>query len=518
MSDQPGGEPPIFDLAPAEVLPERPPSSRRPVLLTAGAAVVVLVLVLAGAGVKRLIGVASHPDGAAGAVPASTFAYLHVDLAPSAEQRLALFNFSRKFPGSPTSRPGAHAGDLRDALLSEVLKDSPISYDVDVKSWLGDDVALAAFADGSGRARVIGALAVKDRGAATASLRRITAKEHEAFLISGDYAIVAPDQATLAAARTELAKGRLDGQSAFAADVATLPADQLLTTWVDVGKGLRSAERLVTDSGCRLLSSLVPTRGGGCTVDSVDKLLRSSDSNLGSARLVAGARAASDYVDLQLRLRGGATPAHVSDVSGMLAALPDDTALALGIGAPGDALRQKATTFSTAVGEAALGARRGDGLPQLRRELLRSTGLSFPGDFAAVLGDRAVLAATRANDSVDIGVRSHPSDIAAARRLAARFAAKVDRPGERIAVRTAGGDLVIGSGEPYASRLAASGRLGSTALFRTAMGSYGNAQLALYANLRAFGVSAKESPIAAAGLVVRHDGADAVAELRIVAG
>jgi hypothetical protein len=530
VSDQPGGEPPIFDLTPGtDVIGTPPPASRRPLVLVLGTVAVVVALLLAGAGVKRFVGTASHAGGAAAAwVPASTFAYVQIDMNPSAEQKLALFNFSRKFPDSPTTRPGATADNLRDTLLSAMIDDPDVDYAKDVKPWLGDDMALAAFSDAAGHARAVLAMGVKDRDAAAVGLKRLASKDkakdqNDVYAVEDGYALFAPDQASLDNARAQLAKGSLQSNDTFEHDAATLPSDQLVLGWVDVGKGLRPTERLVADKGCAVLSQMMPGHQA-CSVETLDKLARAGSNHLDTTRLVLGGRVASNYVDVQLRVRGGAA-GHGSDVAGMVGSLPDDTSFALGVGSVASQLRENERLISTMpdlILPDAQGQSASDAWATAKRQIREATGLRYPDDFATVLGDRAVFAMhvrpgfEQRGGVPDIGVRSTPKDLAAARRLAERF---VDRaaPDAPMGVRTAGRDLVVAMGNGYAARLAEGGHLGDKALFRTAMGSLDHANVAMYMDVRAFGVSDKDAPITAVGLVMRYDGADTVAELRVVA-
>jgi hypothetical protein len=501
--------------------------ARRPRFVVLGAVVAVLALVLAGVGIKRLVSTASSSVAPAAYAPASTFAYVQVRLEPSAAQRLALFNFSRKFPGSPTNTPGADADSVRDSLLSALFKDSPLRYGDDVKPWLGDYAAVAAFTDGLGKPQVVGIVAVKDRKAASSALKRLAATEGEAFAFRSGYALLANTDGALASAQQQLKSGNLAADATFGADAAAMGQDQLLLGWVDV----KPAVTAVARAGCSWLSSFGAgaSSGGaaGCSPVTLGKLLSGGPNGGTPGRLVAGARVTSDYLDVQFRQRGATRSLAQADVSSTLAELPDDTAVAVAVGSPGAVLRKEgrllaAMPGTSVFGAAGLGAKDSG---RWRQEIRKATGLTFPGDIATVLGKRAafVLAsrgrAAGGSSAPSFGLLSAPDDMAAATRLAHRFATTVGRSGEHVSVRAGGSGLVIASSPGYAARLAAGGHLGSTGLYREAMATErsgdGATVFGAYVDLPALGLT--HEPVAAVGLVARYAGTDTVLDVRIVA-
>jgi hypothetical protein len=92
---------------------------------------------------------------------------------------------------------------------------------------------------------------------------------------------------------------------------------------------------------------------------------------------------------------------------------------------------------------------------EVKQAVRAATGLAFPADFAAVLGDRAVLAVNRVNDSEpSFAVRTHPRDVTAATRLAQTLAGHLSDSSAHLAVQSTGGDVVVASSEAYAKQVA----------------------------------------------------------------
>ena len=68
---------------------------------------------------------------------------------PRGGEKISALKFEHKFPGAPKV---TSAADLKDALLDAAFKeqrqsDHKVNYAADIKPWLGDQVALAVYAD-----------------------------------------------------------------------------------------------------------------------------------------------------------------------------------------------------------------------------------------------------------------------------------------------------------------------------------------------------------------------------------
>src|SRR5665213_436678 len=151
-------------------------SIERPPRRNLAAIVVSLVAVLAviGGGVAyvgyhKLASSGAQPDEWA---PSSSVAYIKIDLDPAASEKIAALRFEQKFPDAPHV---TSADQLKDALLSEAFAQptTDINYATDIKPWLGNRVALAAYPDANGKIQLVGILQLKDATQAKAGLTKL---------------------------------------------------------------------------------------------------------------------------------------------------------------------------------------------------------------------------------------------------------------------------------------------------------------------------------------------------------
>jgi hypothetical protein len=215
-----------------------------------GAVVVVAYLFLFGAAA----------DKAAAIAPARSLAYASVYLTPSTGQQMRLADMLRKLPGFSDRNA---LGTKIDELAQRFLGDAGLDYRADVKPWLGDEVALAVVAQGSGQGNPTnGSLimaAVRDEPAARAAIARIVQKANGtttdedyngvkvtlargstgqagAFAILEGTLLAGSDQATVHAA-IDAAQGRADSLAdtdAFRRATQALPTDRLALAYLDI--------------------------------------------------------------------------------------------------------------------------------------------------------------------------------------------------------------------------------------------------------------------------------------------
>ena len=187
-------------------------------------------------GYHKLASSGAQPDQWA---PSSSIAYLKIDLDPAASEKIAALRFEQKFPDAPHV---TSADQLKDALLSKAFDQpsSNIDYVTDIKPWLGDRVALAAYPDAKGNVQPVGILQVKDATQAQAGLTKLIhtgdgGMSTAGFAIENDYAIVGPSQAAVDAAVAAARTSSITASNQYAADVATLGGDRIVTAWADLG-------------------------------------------------------------------------------------------------------------------------------------------------------------------------------------------------------------------------------------------------------------------------------------------
>lgn len=248
MTDQPPAEDERTE-PPADVLGDGPPlaaetgRSRRRGLVF-GAAATVLALVAAGGVVLsvRLAGGGRQPESLA---PRSTFAFVKVDLDPAANQKLAIRDFSSKFPDAPK----AQAEDIIERLIAEALEnDDDVKFDQDIKPWLGRRAAIAGFADSAGKPQVIAIVQSDDDAEAKRSLQRIADREREAgdrpaYAVHKGYVVFAEEQSVADQAVRDAEAAALPENKTFRSDVEELDGDQVVVGWVDVEAAYAAARR-----------------------------------------------------------------------------------------------------------------------------------------------------------------------------------------------------------------------------------------------------------------------------------
>jgi hypothetical protein len=229
------------------------PVKRGKKALVVGGVAIAAILGLGGAGA-----VAAYQFGVFGApgaqptevLPSTSIAYVSVDMNPSADQKIAAYNLSKKF-----DKLGVKSQDsLKDDLLRKAFEsDDSIDYDKDVKPWLGDRGAVAAVPDASSKdgVAVVVAVEVTDKKKAEADLAQSKKESDDPksfnYAVVDDYAIVASTKSALDA--TVNAKSHLADNKQFVDDTTHLNKDRVVTAWVDLDKSADAIAKYRTANG-----------------------------------------------------------------------------------------------------------------------------------------------------------------------------------------------------------------------------------------------------------------------------
>jgi hypothetical protein len=223
-------------------------------------------------------------DRAAAAVPADAPVYLNIYLQPSAAQQMRLGKLLGRLPGFGDQ---ATLDTKVDEALQQALGGFGLDYRGDLKPWLGDQLAVAAWpsADPAASDALLVA-AVKDRAAAEAALSRLAGGDAGASadtyggrtIVVGTrytYAFLADDLVALGASEAQVrlaidvesgSRPALASAPAFEAAASRLPDDYLASVYVDLellgrGSGVQddlgafstvSAVLLASDTGLEL--------------------------------------------------------------------------------------------------------------------------------------------------------------------------------------------------------------------------------------------------------------------------
>lgn len=463
---------------------------RRGLLIGGGVLAVGLVGAAVAVAAGRLGGGGAQPDEA---VPASAFAFVAVDLDPSAGQKLDALRFARKFPGA---RAALKTDDLRQGLFESLKKKGTVRGDwaTDVAPWLGQRAGVAVLppvADGEDPGVVV-VLAVSDRAKAKAGLAKVAGGD-AACELTDAFAVCAQDAATAKKAVAHAAKSPLSAAADYTKDLDALGDRGIARWWMDLSK----TGDAVPSSGLTGLSAFKPELKGRLAF-----ALRFDGPTLALTGNVVGSSSP--------RLSGSAS---VDD-------LPSDTLAAYGVGGADSLIGNGYDLVRAAVakqnGTADLDAQ----LQQLQQDY----GISVPKDIQRAVGPRvAVLFGGLTDGTPKVAVR-----LSGDRGVIDRLAAAVQESGgPPIAKAAAGSDTVLASSQAYADAVTRGRGLGSQKAFTDAVPASKDAQAVLYVNVAGvlgqlsdqMGLTAEAranlAPLASFGMSLRQDGDRLAYEMRL---
>ncbi|WP_323097094.1 DUF3352 domain-containing protein [Intrasporangium sp. YIM S08009] len=435
--------------------------SRRTGLIAGGVAAVVL---LGGAGVfaaQQLSGGGSQP---ADVLPGDAYAYVRLDIDPSAGQKIAAVRFLGKVPQIQNT---LGSGDPRKKLWDLAAKDSneacmkAFNYDNDIAPWLGDRIGLALRPGGTKDAPNIAmAVQVKDEDAARTMLTKLqkcgdSGSDSDLRMKDG-YAIITPKgvgDATLAAT----AKGSLAQNTTFTGDMSALGEQGVMSAWMDMGRGLSELQKLGATSGM----GAVPTANA-------------------KGRFTAALRFDADYVELAGLVRGADATKTVKGDGSELASLPANTMAALQLSG-GDqavdtawpALKKQLDTLTTG------------GQGGLEDMVQQQLGLKLPDDLKALLGRSFTLSLPDQDfqsAAPAIGAKIVSSDAKRADAVITKLL-QAGGGGVDLTHRVEGDKVYVATTSDYADDLKAGGRLGDSDAFKQAVGDVSGSNAALFLDL-----------------------------------
>ena len=448
--------------------------------------VAVLAIILAGGGFaayRLLASSGSQPDKWA---PANSIAYAKIDLNPSASAKVAAWEFEKKFPDAPKV---ASADQLKDALLSEMFASDPtadVNYDTDIKPWLGDRLAIAAYPDAAGKPTAIGIIEVKDAGKARAGIEKIKASSgadaSTGYSIQGDFLIVGQDQASVDAAVAAARKSNITSNPNFSSDLATLKGDRVVSAWWDLAATVKS-----------MSASLPPQAQGLLASGSLTGLPSTND--LG--RVVMGVRVQPSYVELEGRVLGSKTTDASKalangDALGTLGDLPGGSVMGVALANPEQLIKTELSTLDKGL----LGANLQTQLDQAGAQL----GVKLPGDLENLLGSGVAIGldSVPANDpnfsQALFTLLSHPDDVNSALHTAKVLASLLSSQGDVSVTAAAQGSSVVMTNDDKPG----SGKLADDATFKNALSvAPAKSVVAGYVNIGALAAASPNAPAAA---------------------
>lgn len=294
-------------------------------------------------------------------LPASTQAYVRIDLDPSAGQKVDLFKLIRKVPDlADEAGIKSDKQDIRELVFRDIVASEcdSLDYDKDVEPWLGDRLGVGGNIDDES---FLIAIQTKDEDASRAGIKKLFTCADEKYGIAylDGYAIVGPKQADVDAAITATKKASLGDKKEFVADFDELGNQGVVSGWADLESIAKNPD--VKDAAGPEIQALA------------------------KAGTVAAALR-TDGPAIEIAVLSGATGKGTSAATD-LAKLPNNTAAALSIAGLGD---QVTTSFDSFVQEfdSAFSGFSGEvpsTSPTLSPEELEELGL--PADFNEQFGD-----------------------------------------------------------------------------------------------------------------------------------
>lgn len=502
MSMTPGGPEYLDTTGPIEP----PPSNdNRKRLIVVGALVAGGAVVAGGAwAATSFFATGSQP---AEALPASTIAYMSVDLDPAGGQKIEAIRTLRKFPAFTDELDLETDDDLRERFFEEITSSGEcegLDYAADIKPWLGSRAAVAAVDVGQEQPAAVGVVEVTDAGAAEEGVAKLietcgTAGDESVggWVVEGDWLILAETDEIAADAASAAGESSLAGDASFERWTGEAGDDGFMSFYV-----AKSAAQYAEEFG-----GMGPMMGGmgalgampdaysdedpmaGAEEDVPDELQQIIDDFDGMAATVRfddGAveveYAVSNYQEELTEFMASEEGADI--VSG----LPEDTVAAFGMGFKEGWAEAIVDYFKTTVPEETDAI--DDGIAQMEEE----TGLSFPEDIETLMGEGVAVAVGSGIDP-DAIANGGPGEVPVGIKIkgdADEIQAVLDKLKEAagpeaadyMEVTGADGYAVLGLQEDFRTALESEAGLGDTEEFKQVIES-AEAQSVLYVNFDA---------------------------------
>jgi hypothetical protein len=433
-----------------------------------------LVLLLGGgafAAFQALKGGGAQPESV---VPADTVAFAKLDLNPSAAQKVAAVRFMNRIPG--VGDAFAQNKDPRRSVFDLLARSGSLpaglSFDRDIKPWVGDRIAIAvrpaAGVTATGRTaapEIVVAVEAKDDKQARTGLARITAAADQHFGVAfrGGYALLAERQDIADRAVADDGKGTLADNTQFRGDMKLLGGQGVSSGWADLAKL------------ARLAGSSLPM----------------ASQNFGAqARLSYTVRFTSDSVEAVAKVIGDTSGYSAPAAGGpSIGDLPASTAVAVEVNGVDKSIDRGWKAFRSnlsQLGSTGSGPTPDDLVTQFSEEF----GLTLPADLKVLFGSQLLVAVDFVGPSAGprIAARAR-TDGAAAAAVLAKLRNSVALKGSSwplTSQRTPDGIAVATSPDYLKTVLSRSGAtLASDKNFRAAVPDAARPDVTAYANLDA---------------------------------
>lgn len=491
---QPGYGQPQWGQAPMHQQPQKKSSAGKWVAF--GAAGVLGVGLLGGGALfafSKVNGGGPQPESA---LPANAFAFAKIDLDPSADQKVDMFRFARKFPGVQEELQGVDEdGDLRKEIFDSIQEEGGlegVDYAADIEPWLGQRFGVAAVpaADGGDEPGAVVAFASTDEDAAREGLAKAT-KDGGYCSVQEDYALCGEEQSIVDKAVNDAANESLEDSDTFSQDMDDLGEDGLVTAWAD-GKKL------------------------GEYASALDPSMSTQGTDSAQGRFAMAVRFDGPTLEVVGRANGLPEGSVPSGEGSSVGDLPADTIGAFGVTGLDEAVKKAWPQIDSAL-EGSLG---GD-WTQSRDSFTQETGISLPDDVADAVGSDTVVAVGANGPEPEVALRSDGD-----RSVVDKLMGMDSSGSSPITVKDGKDDTyVVASSDGYADTIASDGGLGDSDAFKDAVPDAEDASMIGYVDVskavEAFGEEMGDEersyvePLSAVGFSASGEGDHADYRLRI---
>lgn len=450
------------------------PARRGRGLAVGAASLAALALVGGGIAVAKPFGIGGQKDALAIAdvVPATATAYAAANLDPGIGQQLEMVRFAMKFPALRDRASLTEQGDVKQELWAAATKSHPcpaVSYDRDVKPWLGDQLAVAQL---PGQHKGIVVVRATDEAAARAGMAKLATCwdwKQPGLAWRDGFLVASTSQADADKAVADGTANPLARRAEFTEDFGKVGTQGVLSFW-GTREGLQQMAASDAARGAEASNPLLPSSAPSAGQWATQQDFRSA---AGTLRFIDGnpeVRVASKATGLQ----------KTSTTHTAIDRLPADTTLAVGVSDGAQTLRDHWTLVTKALQQ------QGQSVAALEKK----ANLKLPDDLATLLGDDLRVAVGPVPATV-----TRPADlplVVTSKTDAAQLQSLLDRTqlsgaGVKL-VEGRDKEQVAGLNTAWAATVAAEKRdmLGEQDAFRAAYPTAEQAQWGFYANIDAF--------------------------------
>ncbi len=464
--------------------------------LVAGGSVVGLALV--GGAVWAAMSFFATGTQPAEALPAGTLGYASVDLDPSGGQKIEAFRMIQKFPAIKKELGGLDADDdILAKAFEDLEEECDLSYEDDLKPWLGYRFAVAAVDLGDDMPAPVAVIQVTDAGAAEEGLGALAdcaGEELGGWVVEGEWAIVAETEDIAREVSDATADGTLADDETYQKWTDEVGDAGVMSLYASPEAGTFFAETMGTFGGGGLMpgmsmdESMMDPAVATDTPEVPDELTEALEDFQGMAATlrfddgalefeVAGATGTDKQMQLFATDRG-------DDV---ITTLPEDTAAALGFGFADGWVRTMLEQVANASGGEMT-------VEDLEAELEDMTGLTVD-DVETLAGDSAAIslgsnldaeAFFNSSDGSDVPVGAKVQGDAGAIQAVLATIAESFGSDANVVGNDAEGDMVaIGPNPNYRGQLLEDGGLGDSDVYRNVVRESGDANAILFVNFDA---------------------------------